>query len=233
MYIPGALLVLPLAAVVGALSVTNPEQGAILDPKSSLVVKWTSVEYVPSPILRALTFTWSTMPFTPPVSKKLASDVDTDKGSYNVGDLGDIKNGHGYQINLLSDSTQNTGILAQSQQFNVSDSAASSSSSTTATSSTSSSSSSSSSSTSVTSTTESSSTTWTTSTTMTTKGAESTSATTGTATASSSSGHMSSSSVSASATPMGTVSPNAGDKLNGKHHAAVLGVAVGAMALFL
>ena len=31
----------------------------------------------------------------------------------------DSKNSHGYQVNLLSDSTQNTGILAQSQQFNV------------------------------------------------------------------------------------------------------------------
>ncbi|CBF82983.1 hypothetical protein AN3310.2 [Aspergillus nidulans FGSC A4] len=120
---------LPLAVSVGALQVTEPEKGAEIDPSSSFTVKWDSVSTDPSSFDLYLV----NNAVYPSVEKKIASDVDTSEGSYTVDGVSGLENGGGYQINLFSNSGHNTGILAQSEQFNVTgaDSTSSSTSSTT------------------------------------------------------------------------------------------------------
>ncbi|KAL4770218.1 Ser-Thr-rich glycosyl-phosphatidyl-inositol-anchored membrane family-domain-containing protein [Aspergillus nidulans var. acristatus] len=120
---------LPLAVSVGALQVTQPEKGAEIDPSSSFTVKWDSVSTDPSSFDLYLV----NNAVYPSVEKKIASDVDTSDGSYTVDGVSGLEHGGGYQINLFSNSGHNTGILAQSEQFNVTgaDSTSSSTSSTT------------------------------------------------------------------------------------------------------
>ncbi|PYH42946.1 GPI anchored serine-threonine rich family protein [Aspergillus saccharolyticus JOP 1030-1] len=147
--------VLPLAAIVGALEVTSPTKGEDVDVSKSFTVKWDSVS------TDASTFNLYIVnnAVYPTVEQKIASDVETSKGSYTVSGLSGLTNGNGYQINLVSDAAQNSGILAQSQQFDVTgDSSSSSSSSSSASSSTSTASSSSSSSSSSTASTSASTT---------------------------------------------------------------------------
>ncbi|KAL4996444.1 Ser-Thr-rich glycosyl-phosphatidyl-inositol-anchored membrane family-domain-containing protein [Aspergillus recurvatus] len=119
---------LPLAVSVGALQVTQPEKGAEVDPSSSFTVKWDSVSTDPS----AFDLYLVNNAVYPSIEKKIASDVDTSDGSYTVDGVSGLENGGGYQINLFSNSGHNTGILAQSEQFNVTgaDSSSSSTSST-------------------------------------------------------------------------------------------------------
>ncbi|KAL6231637.1 Ser-Thr-rich glycosyl-phosphatidyl-inositol-anchored membrane family-domain-containing protein [Aspergillus navahoensis] len=106
---------LPLAVSVAALRVTQPEKGAEIDPSSSFTVKWDSVSTDASSFDLYLV----NNAVYPSVEKKIASDVDTSDGSYTVDGISGLENGGGYQINLFSNSGQNTGILAQSEQFNV------------------------------------------------------------------------------------------------------------------
>lgn len=115
----------PLALSVAALSVDEPKKGAEIDSSKSFVVKWSTVESDPSSFDIYLV----NNAIYPSVDKKIATGIDTSKGSYTVDNI-DISAGHGYQINLLSDSKLNTGILAQSQQFNVTSDSHSSSSTT-------------------------------------------------------------------------------------------------------
>ncbi|KAL2820142.1 Ser-Thr-rich glycosyl-phosphatidyl-inositol-anchored membrane family-domain-containing protein [Aspergillus cavernicola] len=123
---------LPLAVSVGALSITEPKKGDEITPGSSFTVKWDSVSTDPTSFDIYLV----NNAVYPSVDEKIASDIDTSDGSYTVDGISDLAAGHGYQINLFSNSDLNTGILAQSQQFNVTD-ADSSSSTTSSTSSTS------------------------------------------------------------------------------------------------
>ncbi|KAL3472472.1 Ser-Thr-rich glycosyl-phosphatidyl-inositol-anchored membrane family-domain-containing protein [Aspergillus californicus] len=127
--------VLPLAVSVGALSVTEPKKNAEIDPSDSFTVKWDSVSTDPTSFDLYLV----NNNVYPPVDEKIASDIDTSDGSYTVDGISDLTNGGGYQINLFSNEDLNTGILAQSQQFNVTgaDSSSSSTTSTTSTTSTS------------------------------------------------------------------------------------------------
>ncbi|KAB8246423.1 Ser-Thr-rich glycosyl-phosphatidyl-inositol-anchored membrane family-domain-containing protein [Aspergillus flavus] len=110
-----AISLLPLAASVGALQVTSPKKGEDIDLSKSFTVKWDAVDTDPSSfdlyIVNNAVY--------PSVEQKIASDVDSSKGSYDVSGLSDLTNGKGYQINFLSNSAKNSGILAQSQQFNV------------------------------------------------------------------------------------------------------------------
>ncbi|KDE83258.1 hypothetical protein AO1008_09765 [Aspergillus oryzae 100-8] len=110
-----AISLLPLAASVGALQVTSPKKGEDVDLSKSFTVKWDAVDTDPSSfdlyIVNNAVY--------PSVEQKIASDVDSSKGSYDVSGLSDLTNGKGYQINFLSNSAKNSGILAQSQQFNV------------------------------------------------------------------------------------------------------------------
>ncbi|KAL2871449.1 GPI anchored serine-threonine rich family protein [Aspergillus lucknowensis] len=151
--------VLPLAVSVGAISVTEPKKNVDIDPSESFDVKWDSVQGDASSFDLHLV----NNAVYPPIDKTIAHDVDTSDGSYTVDGIKGLADGPGYQISLLSNDPQNTGILAQSQQFNVtvsgSDSEASTPSSSAATSTTSTSSTSTSSpSTTTTSTTSASST---------------------------------------------------------------------------
>ncbi|PYI36078.1 hypothetical protein BP00DRAFT_332945 [Aspergillus indologenus CBS 114.80] len=117
--------VLPLAAIVGALEVTSPTKGEDVDVSKSFTVKWDSVSTDASNFNLYLV----NNAVYPPVEQKIASDVETSKGSYTVSSLSGLTDGKGYQINLVSDEPQNSGILAQSQQFDVKGASSSSSSS--------------------------------------------------------------------------------------------------------
>ncbi|KAJ5089844.1 hypothetical protein N7532_008528 [Penicillium argentinense] len=116
------LALAPLAISVGALQVTEPKKDAEIDASGSFVVKWSSVDSDPSTFDLYLV----NNAVYPNVNKKIASGIDTSDGSYTAKGI-DAAAGDGYQVNLLSDSTENTGILAQSQQFNVTGSSDSSS----------------------------------------------------------------------------------------------------------
>ncbi|GJP93089.1 glutathione-dependent formaldehyde-activating enzyme family protein [Aspergillus niger] len=122
-----AVSLLPLAAFVGALEVTSPKKGEDVDLSSSFTVTWDSVSTDPTTFDLYLV----NNAVYPTVEKKVASDVETSKGSYTVSDLSGVTDGSGYQINLLSTSSTNSGILAQSEQFTV-EGGSSSSSTTTA-----------------------------------------------------------------------------------------------------
>ncbi|KAJ6015837.1 hypothetical protein N7540_010428 [Penicillium herquei] len=115
-----------LTNVHSALSITEPQKGDNIAPSSSVTVKWTSVDTDASSFDIYLV----NNAVYPPVNKELAKDIETSKDSYTV-NIGGVPNGHGYQINLVSDASMNTGILAQTGQFNVTDSSETSSSSTT------------------------------------------------------------------------------------------------------
>ncbi|KAL2856794.1 Ser-Thr-rich glycosyl-phosphatidyl-inositol-anchored membrane family-domain-containing protein [Aspergillus pseudodeflectus] len=118
-----------LAVTAGALQVTEPKKNVEIDPSSSFTVKWDSVSTDPSSFDLYLV----NNAVYPPVDKKIATDVDTSDGSYTVDSISGLADGPGYQINLFSNEEHNTGILAQSQQFNVTGSDVSSSSSSSAT----------------------------------------------------------------------------------------------------
>lgn len=103
-----------LAASASALQVTYPGKDAKLDLTKDNKIEWNSVSTDPSTVDIYLVDN----SVYPTVNTKIASGVDTSKGSYTF-DLKGVKAGSGYQINLVSDDAQNTGILAQSQQFDV------------------------------------------------------------------------------------------------------------------
>ncbi|CRG84077.1 hypothetical protein PISL3812_01414 [Talaromyces islandicus] len=160
------------AATASALQVTSPTKGTKLDLSNSDPTSF-DIELVNEHV-------------NPPVSKTIATNVQTSAGSYTFNSM-NAAVGEGYQINLISNEQQNTGILAQSPNFDVSEASGTSStvsatftttsstSSGTSSSTTSSSSSSSSSSTTTGSATSSSSSSKTASTTATRKGSASSS----------------------------------------------------------
>ncbi|KAJ5179975.1 hypothetical protein N7492_003185 [Penicillium capsulatum] len=129
MHLSLILSLVPLAALVGALKVTEPKEGSVIDASKSLDVKWTSVN---TDVSKFNIYLVNNAVY-PPVNEKVASGIDASKKSYTIENL-DATAGHGYQINLMSDASMNSGILAQSPQFNVTGSASSSRSSSTSTS---------------------------------------------------------------------------------------------------
>ncbi|KAJ5168785.1 UPF0619 GPI-anchored membrane protein [Penicillium canariense] len=102
-----------------AILVTYPPKGAKVDWSQPVIIKWRSVETDPT------TFDLYVVnqAVNPSVSTLVASDVETSKGSYTIKanhkDLTSSDTGGGYQIDLKSSSGD--GILAQSQQFQVTD----------------------------------------------------------------------------------------------------------------
>ncbi|KAJ5185713.1 Cell wall beta-glucan synthesis [Penicillium cf. griseofulvum] len=221
------LSLLPLAISVGAINVTEPAKGDKLDVSDSFTVKWTSVNTDASTVDIVLI----NNNVYPNVQEKIASGVDTSKGSYTASGLKGVTNGSGFQINLLSTEAQNTGILAQSQKFDVTEPEKSSSSaSTTGTSSTVSSESSSASTSGTTSSASTSTGAHTTETdaSTTASGSTSTGTTTGTKT---NSGMTTSATGSAtgSASATATTAPNAGMALVAP--AAAAGLIAGVLAL--
>ncbi|EED23316.1 extracellular conserved serine-rich protein [Talaromyces stipitatus ATCC 10500] len=146
---------LMLATSASALQVTSPSRGDKWDLTHSNEVTWDSVESDPTSFDIQLV----NEHVNPPVVKTIATNVQTSAGSYSFSNVA-VDIGDDYQINLVSTEAHNTGILAQSAQFDVSNAASNNSSSSTSTASstsTTSSSSSSSSTTASTATTTSSS----------------------------------------------------------------------------
>ncbi|KAJ5036926.1 UPF0619 GPI-anchored membrane protein [Penicillium chrysogenum] len=121
------LALLPLALSVGAIKVTEPAKNDEVDVSGSFTVKWSSVSTDASTVDIVLV----NNAVYPPVEEKIASGIDTSKGSYTASGLKDVTDGSGFQINLISTEAKNTGILAQSEQFDVTESDKSSSSATT------------------------------------------------------------------------------------------------------
>ncbi|KAL1861269.1 hypothetical protein Plec18170_001784 [Paecilomyces lecythidis] len=110
-----------LAASACAIQVTYPGKDAKLDLTKENKIQWNSVDTDAKTIDIYLV----NNNVYPNVNTKIASGVDTSKGSYTF-DLKGAKAGTGYQINLVADSTQNNGILAQSQEFDVTEAGSSS-----------------------------------------------------------------------------------------------------------
>ncbi|OJJ30457.1 hypothetical protein ASPWEDRAFT_713709 [Aspergillus wentii DTO 134E9] len=124
--------IVAFVASAAAVSVTSPTKNEDVDLSNGVTIKWSSVSSDPSSFSIYLV----NMNSYPNVDKLIADDVKTSDGSYTIDSLSGIDNGSGFQINLISKDPKNSGILAQSQQFNV-ESSSSSSSTTTAASSTS------------------------------------------------------------------------------------------------
>ncbi|KAJ5940139.1 hypothetical protein N7516_000307 [Penicillium verrucosum] len=103
-----------LATTVAGLTVTSPRIGEKIDPDMPLTIKWQAVTTDPETFSIELV----NQNVYPPTTTIVADDIDSSKGSYTVKakTFTDVDNGKGYQINFLS--PQN-GILAQSQQFRV------------------------------------------------------------------------------------------------------------------
>ncbi|RHZ66737.1 GPI anchored serine-threonine rich family protein [Aspergillus thermomutatus] len=118
---------LTLTALVGsaaALSITSPKKDQDVDLSEKTTVEWSSVSSDPSSFDIYLV----KMNSYPPVNKLVAENVKTSDGSYTIDGLS-VDSGSGYQVNFVSKDPQNTGILAQSQQFTVESSGSSTSSS--------------------------------------------------------------------------------------------------------
>ncbi|GIK05450.1 hypothetical protein Aspvir_009560 [Aspergillus viridinutans] len=108
---------LTLTALVGsaaALSITSPKKDQDVDLSEKTTVEWSSVSSDPSTFDIYLV----KMNSYPPVNKLIAENVKTSDGSYTIDGLS-TDSGSGYQVNFVSKDPQNSGILAQSQQFKV------------------------------------------------------------------------------------------------------------------
>ncbi|KAJ5418047.1 uncharacterized protein N7487_001597 [Penicillium crustosum] len=103
-----------LATTVAGLTVTSPRIGEKIDPDLPLTIKWQAVTTDPTTFSIELV----NQNVYPPTTTIVADDIDSSKGSYTVKakTFTDVDNGKGYQINFLSPEN---GILAQSQQFRV------------------------------------------------------------------------------------------------------------------
>jgi len=109
--------VLFFAVTALALTVTTPAQGASWDAsKRSQTVSWNAVATDPS----NFTIVLSNMQTTPNINVPLKENVPTSGGSTTVdGPSSGWPTGNGFQINLVQQTATGVGILAQSQQFNI------------------------------------------------------------------------------------------------------------------
>jgi len=102
------------------LSLTSPEAGFSWNAAEPLKVQWSSVSTDPESFsIQISNQDTNTFPtgFTEPLKK----DVKTSDGSATVEASGipGLKVGSGYRVNLVSSTTGNSGILTQSEMFNV------------------------------------------------------------------------------------------------------------------
>ncbi|KAK1146362.1 hypothetical protein N8T08_003149 [Aspergillus melleus] len=97
-----------------ALTVTSPSNGAKVDLSKEYEIKWKSVQSDPSKFtINLVNMNGSS------ANKEIAKDIDASQGSVKVDPVWGIPKGPGYQLNFISRDKMNTGILAQSQQFEV------------------------------------------------------------------------------------------------------------------
>ncbi|KAH6627394.1 Ser-Thr-rich glycosyl-phosphatidyl-inositol-anchored membrane family-domain-containing protein [Chaetomium tenue] len=109
---------LALAAPLYAIKITSPSKNDVVDPSKGVTVKWSTVNTDPSKAhLVLVNMASGHIPF----SKDLG-EVDLSTGSFKVSEK-DVPSDEGFQFNFESTETQNTGILAQSEQFEVKSSA--------------------------------------------------------------------------------------------------------------
>ncbi|KAJ5081663.1 hypothetical protein NUU61_009927 [Penicillium alfredii] len=101
------------AATAAGLLVTSPAKGDKVDVSEPVTIKWQAVNTDPSSFSIYLV----NQNVYPNTQELIAANVDSDKGSYKMKAMENIDKGGGYQINFVSDS--DSGILAQSQQFKV------------------------------------------------------------------------------------------------------------------
>lgn len=120
-----ASILAALVASVAALQVNSPAKDAQVDFSKDVTVTWSSVSSDPSSFSVQLV----NMAVNPSVTVNIQDGVKTSDGSYTI-KAGSVTpaEGKAYQINLVSKETNNSGILAQSQQFSVTSSASASSS---------------------------------------------------------------------------------------------------------
>lgn len=103
-----------LAAPLHAITITSPSKNDVVDLSAGVTVKWSTVSTDPtSAHLVLVNMASGNTPY-----EKDLGEVDLSKGSLVVTEK-DVPADEGYQFNFESVATQNTGILAQSEQFEV------------------------------------------------------------------------------------------------------------------
>ena len=110
-----ASILAALVASVTALQITQPASQAAIDVSKKNTIQWTSVSTDPSSFAISLV----NMAVNPSVSISLTNSVQTSAGSYTFGPLTGVTPGQDYQVNLISTTPNDEGILAQSGQFSV------------------------------------------------------------------------------------------------------------------
>ncbi len=109
-----AAALLALAAPLQAIKITSPAKNDVVDPAAGVTVKWSTVSTDPS---RAQLLLVNMASGHTPYSKDLG-EIDLSKGSITITQK-DVPDDEAYQFNFESVDENNTGILAQSEQFEV------------------------------------------------------------------------------------------------------------------
>ena len=105
------------AALANAVKITSPVKNEKVDLDDGVTVRWETVSTDPAQAkLRLVNLAGGHTPF-----ERDIATVDLSKGSYVV-KLDEVPNDGGYQFNFESVEPGSTGILAQSEQFEVIDS---------------------------------------------------------------------------------------------------------------
>ncbi|RHZ62162.1 GPI anchored serine-threonine rich family protein [Aspergillus thermomutatus] len=98
-----------------ALTITSPKSMDQVDMSKAVDIEWQAVQSDAQNFSIVLV----NMITQPTVNKVIAKDVKASDEKYTVNGVSGIPKANGYQINFVSTGTMNTGILAQSPQFNV------------------------------------------------------------------------------------------------------------------
>ncbi|OJK02381.1 hypothetical protein ASPACDRAFT_41205 [Aspergillus aculeatus ATCC 16872] len=109
------LAIVAFAASALALTITAPKAGDQVDFSKSYKFQWTTVSSDPDEVTLVLV----NMASQPTVNKVITQNAKVSDGSYTVDMITGIPVANGYQLNAIANTTQNTGILSQSNQFNV------------------------------------------------------------------------------------------------------------------
>ncbi|KAI8313910.1 hypothetical protein K4K61_011966 [Colletotrichum sp. SAR11_59] len=113
MYSKTALAITSLLAAAEAIKVTSPAKNAEWDVSETNEIKWDSVNTDPKSF-EIVVVNQSAYPET---STTIAT-VQTSDGKYDLKDA-KLSAGDKYRINFVSTDTQNSGILAQSEEFSL------------------------------------------------------------------------------------------------------------------
>ncbi|THC88341.1 hypothetical protein EYZ11_012211 [Aspergillus tanneri] len=107
-----SLIAFAVSAV--ALTLSSPKAQDKVDLSKPFTIKWKSVQSDPSKFTINLVNTNGSS-----ANKEIAKDITSSDGTYTVDKVWGIPKGSGYQLNFISNDKMNTGILAQSPQFEV------------------------------------------------------------------------------------------------------------------